>query len=461
MCLCKMVMFFVLQESSLLCWLKEWCIIEVECLVLDIIGNVRGKIIFVDKFLYDYGMCLLEGIFVIIVIGEFFDDYYELILLLDLDMMLCFDLDMVCMVLWVVDVIVQVIYDCYIKSGELYEFVLCNVLCCVLVVYVELGLCLVVVFELEFFLVQKNIDFDFLLLLLVGCLGCLEIVWQLYLIDVVNEFDLIFDLMYDYVDVMKLDVDMLIYEFGVVQLEVNFIYVDVMDLVDQVFLFKCIMCEVVMCYGVYVMFLVKLMENELGSVMYIYQSLVWVSDGSNVFVGEIDVEGEFSLVFGYYLGGLQKYVLQVMVFFVLNVNFYCWLVFGEVLLSNVYWGFDNCICGLCVLLDILENMCVESWFVGFDVNLYLVMVVILVCGLFGICEWLVLDVLVIGSVKELGYNLLCLLGEVLDGLEQCSEFQVLLGECFCCVYILVKCKEYEIFFCVISLWECEFLLLNV
>lgn len=118
MCLCKkFVMLFVLQESVLLCWFKDWCIIEVECLVLDIIGNVCGKIILVDKFFYDYGMCLFEGIFVIIVIGEFFDDYYELILLLDLDMILCLDLDMVCMVLWVIDFIVQVIYDCYIKIG--------------------------------------------------------------------------------------------------------------------------------------------------------------------------------------------------------------------------------------------------------------------------------------------------------------------------------------------------------
>lgn len=266
--------------------------------------------------------------------------------------------------------------------------------------------------------------------------------------------------MYDYCDVMKLDVDMLIYEFGVVQLEVNFIYVDVMDLVDQVFLFKCIMCEVVMCYGVYVIFLVKLMEIELGSVMYIYQSLIWISDGYNVFSGDNGGE-DFSLIFGYYLVGLQKYVLMVMVFFVFNVNLYCWLVFGEVLLSNVYWGFDNCICGLCVLMDILENMCVESCFVGLDVNLYLVMVVMLVVGLFGICEQGLLIVLIGGSVKELGYDLLCLLGEVLDGLEGCLELCDMFGECFCWVYVLVKCKEYEIFFCVISLWECEFLLFNV
>ena len=40
--------------------------------------------------------------------------------------------------------------------------------------------------------------------------------------------------------------------------------------------------------------------------MHIHQSLVRVSDGSNVFAGETDAEGEFSPVFGHYLGGLQS-----------------------------------------------------------------------------------------------------------------------------------------------------------
>ena len=43
------------QESSLLRWLKERRITEVECLVPDITGNARGKIIPADKFSHDYG----------------------------------------------------------------------------------------------------------------------------------------------------------------------------------------------------------------------------------------------------------------------------------------------------------------------------------------------------------------------------------------------------------------------
>ncbi len=267
--------------------------------------------------------------------------------------------------------------------------------------------------------------------------------------------------MYDYADAMKLDVDTLIHESGAAQLEVNFTHADAMDLADQVFLFKRTMREAAMRHGVYATFLAKPMENEPGSAMHIHQSLVRVSDGSNVFAGETHAEGEFSPVFGHYLGGLQKYVPQAMAFFAPNVNSYRRLVFGEVSPSNVHWGYDNRTCGLRVPLDTPENMRVESRFAGSDANPYLAMAATLACGLLGIRERLAPDAPVTGSAKELGYNLPRSLGEALDGLEQCSELQALLGERFCRAYISVKRKEYETFFRVISSWEREFLLLNV
>ena len=207
--------------------------------------------------------------------------------------------------------------------------------------------------------------------------------------------------MYDYADAMKLDVDTLIHESGAAQLEVNFTHADAMDLADQVFLFKRTMREAAMRHGVYATFLAKPMENEPGSAMHIHQSLVRVSDGSNVFAGDTDAEGEFSPVFGHYLGGLQKYAPQAMAFFAPNVNSYRRLVFGEVSPSNVHWGFDNRTCGLRVPLDTPENMRVESRFAGSDANPYLAMAATLVCGLLGIRERLAPDAPVTGSAKEL------------------------------------------------------------
>lgn len=330
----------------------------------------------------------------------------------------------------------------------------------VLDAYAELGLRPVVAPELEFFLVQKNTDPDFPLLPPAGRSGRPETARQSYSIDAVNEFDPILDLMYDYCDAMKLDVDTLIHESGAAQLEVNFTHANAMDLADQVFLFKRTMRESAMRHGVYATFLAKPMENEPGSAMHIHQSLVRISDGQNVFSGEHGGE-DFSPMFAHYLAGLQKYVPMAMAFFAPNVNSYRRLVFGEVSPSNVHWGFDNRTCGLRVPLDTPENMRVESRFAGSDANPYLAMAATLACGLLGIRERLAPDAPVSGSAKELGYNLPRSLGEALDGLEQCGALQALLGERFCRAYISVKRKEYETFFRVISSWEREFLLLNV
>ncbi len=150
--------------SSLLRWLKERRITEVECLVPDITGNARGKIIPADKFSHDYGTRLPEGIFATTVTGEFPDDYYELTSPSDSDMMLRPDPDTVRMVPWAADATAQVIHDCYTKNGEPHELAPRNVLRRVLAAYAELGLRPVVAPELEFFLVQKNTDPDFPLL---------------------------------------------------------------------------------------------------------------------------------------------------------------------------------------------------------------------------------------------------------------------------------------------------------
>ncbi|KQN98537.1 MAG: glutamine synthetase [Stenotrophomonas nitritireducens] len=449
----------VQEDSTLLRWLKQRNITEVECLVPDITGNARGKIIPADKFSHDYGTRLPEGIFATTVTGDSPDDYYELVAPADSDMVLRPDPDTVRMVPWATDPTAQVIHDCYTRSGQPHELAPRNVLRRVLAAYDELGLKPIVAPEVEFFLVQKNTDPDFPLLPPAGRSGRPETARQSYSIDAVNEFDPILDLMYDYCDAMKLDVDTLIHESGAAQLEVNFTHADAMALADQVFLFKRTMREAALRHGVYATFLAKPMETEPGSAMHIHQSLLRTSDGVNVFAGE--GEGEYSALFMQYLGGLQKYVPMAMAFFAPNVNSYRRLVFGEVSPSNVEWGFDNRTCGLRVPIDSLENSRVESRFAGSDANPYLAMAATLACGLLGIREKLTPTAPVAGNAKAPGYALPRSLGEALDGLEGCEPLQELLGRRFCRAYVSVKRKEYETFFRVISSWEREFLLLNV
>jgi len=129
-----------LSESSLRRWLKERRITEVECLVPDITGNARGKIIPADKFSHDYGTRLPEGIFATTVAGDYPDDYYELTSPSDSDMFLRPDPDTVRMVPWAADPTAQVIHDCYTKDGRPHELAPRNVLRRVLAEYEKEGL---------------------------------------------------------------------------------------------------------------------------------------------------------------------------------------------------------------------------------------------------------------------------------------------------------------------------------
>ncbi len=444
-----------LGENALLRWLKERHITEVECLVPDMTGIARGKIIPADKFSHDYGTRLPEGIFATTVTGDYPDDYYELTSPSDSDMLLRPDPDTVRMVPWATDPTAQIIHDCYTKDGQPHELAPRNVLRRVLQAYEELGLKPVVAPELEFFLVQKNTDPDFPLLPPAGRSGRPETARQSYSIDAVNEFDPILDLMYDYCEAMELDVDTLIHESGAAQLEVNFTHADALSRADQVFLFKRTMRESALRHGIYATFLAKPMENEPGSSMHIHQSLLDARTGENVFADAS--KG----LFNHYLGGLQKYVPAAMALLAPNVNSYRRLALGQVAPINVQWGYDNRTCGLRVPMDTPENTRVESRFAGSDANPYLAMAATLACGLFGIREKLAPTAPLATSAQDIGFELPRSLGESLDELETCEPLKALLGPRFVRAYISVKRKEYETFFRVISSWEREFLLLNV
>jgi glutamine synthetase len=447
------------QESSLKRWLKERRITEVECLVPDITGNARGKIIPAAKFSHDYGTRLPEGIFVTTVTGDYPDAYYELVAPSDSDMYLRPDADTVRMVPWATDPTAQVIHDCFTREGKPHDLAPRNVLRNILSLYEAKGLKPIVAPELEFFLVQKNTDPDFPLQPPAGRSGRPETARQSYSIDAVNEFDPILDLMYDYAEVMELDVDTLIHESGAAQLEVNFVHSDPMSRADQVFLFKRTMREAALRHGIYATFLAKPMENEPGSSMHIHQSMLDAKTGKNLFAGK--KEGQHSDLFKHYLGGLQKYVPMAMPFFAPNVNSYRRLALGEVAPINVQWGFDNRTCGLRVPMDSLENTRVESRFAGSDANPYLAMAATLACGYLGIIEKLQPTEPLTGSAQDKGYELPRSLEESLKWLRGSKPLQKLMGERFVNAYIHVKEKEYQTYFRVISSWEREFLLLNV
>ncbi len=444
-------------NSELNRWLRENRITEVECLIPDMTGNARGKILPAGKFIAEDGMRLSEGIFVQTVTGDWPDDM-SMVSDIEVDMVLKPDAATARLVPWVNDPTAQIIHDCFRHDGSPHELSPRNVLKCVLALYEAKGLKAVVAPEVEFFLVKKNINPDFPLEPPVGRSGRPETARQSYSIDALNEFDPLFEEMYDYCDAMKLDIDSLIHESGAAQMEINFVHGAPLDLADQVFLFKRTMREVAIRHDCYATFLAKPMSEEAGSSMHMHQSLVDALSGKNIFAGE---DGKPSERFFNYIAGLQKYVPAAMAFFAPNVNSYRRIARDESAPINVQWGFDNRTVGLRVPIAGPEATRVENRFAGADVNPYLAIALSLACGYLGMEEKLQPTEPLATSAYDLPYQLPRSLEHALSLLQNSEPLIALLGENFVNAYMAVKDKEYETFFRVISSWEREFLLLNV
>jgi len=218
-------------------WLNERRVTEVECLVPDLTGVARGKILPRAKFTEDRGMRLPQAIVAMGVTGEFPESgpYYDVIEPTDRDMQLRPDPSTVRIVPWAADPTAQVIHDCFDHAGNLVPFAPRSVLRRVCDLFAAEGLQPIVAPELEFYLTARNTDPNTLLRPPVGRSGRAETSRQAYSIDAVNEFDPLFEEIYDYSDKMELNVDTLIHEVGAGQMEINFFHAQPLGLADEVF----------------------------------------------------------------------------------------------------------------------------------------------------------------------------------------------------------------------------------
>jgi glutamine synthetase len=437
-------------------WFREHGITEVECLVPDMTGNARGKIIPSGRFFREEGMRLPESIFVQTVNGDWPDEFEKIIDPREYDLVLKPDFQSVRIVPWAKDATAQII--CGLDELHPEPLLPRSILQRVLRLYTDKGWSPVIAPEVEFYLVQRNTDPDNPLVPPVGRSGRSETARQSYSIDAVNEFDPLFEDMYDFCDAMELDLDTLIHESGAAQMEVNFIHGDALDLADQVFFYKRTMREAALRHDVYATFMAKPMEAEPGSSMHIHQSLVDNESGNNIFVAK---DGKPNKLFLSYIAGIQKYAPAASALFAPNVNSYRRFARDHSAPINVHWGFDNRTCGLRVPIDRPENTRLENRFAGADANPYLVFAVSLACGYLGIMEGLAPSSPLTTSAYDSPFALPRSLSQALDMLDQSDPIKEILGERFVSAYGSIKRKEYETFFKVISSWEREFLLLNV
>jgi glutamine synthetase len=438
-------------------WLAENRITEVECLVPDMTGNARGKFIPADKFVKEDSR-LPESILVQTVTGDYTDIHSELVGPTDRDMMLQPDAGTLRLVPWAQDPTAQIIHDCYTREGDLHPLATRGVLKRVLGLYEAKGWQPVVAPEVEFYLVQKNVDPDQELEPPIGRSGRREAGRQSYSIDAVNEFEDIVEEMYDFCEAQELDVDTLIHESGLAQLEINFLHGDALLLADQAFVYKRTMRETALRHGVYATFMAKPMEHEPGSALHIHQSIVDAGTGGNVFS---DADGGEHARFRHFIGGLQHFTPGAIAFFAPSVNSYRRFAPDIAAPINLHWGYENRTTGLRVPDSAPQARRVENRFPGADANPYLAIAVSLACGYLGMEQQIEPSDPHEGDAFQDPISIARSLEQALRLLEDDSDLTEVLGKPFVKAYVAVKREEFEAFNKVISSWEREYLLLNV
>ena len=441
-------------------WLKTNNITEVECIVPDMAGVSRGKIMPASKFADEGGMRLPESIFTQTVTGGYAERAYEIGIAneADIDMSMRPDPNTLRRVPWTKEPTAQVLHDSYYLDGRPVEIAPRYVLQKIIELYAKAGWRPVVAPELEFYLVKPNIDPDYPLEPPAGRSGRPETGSQAFSIDAANEFDPLFEDVYDYCEAQEIEIDTLIHESGSAQMEINLLHGDPLVLADQAFLFKRTMREAALQHEVYATFMAKPMENQPGSAMHIHQSVVDADTGKNIFS---DADGNGNDLFFAHIAGLQKYLPAAMAMLSPYVNSYRRIVRYGAAPINLQWGYDNRTTGLRVPHSDPQARRVENRLASADANPYIAIAVSLACGYLGMQEKLKPTEPLQTSAYNLPADLPHDLFAALSLLNHSKPLQDILGEKFTAVYTAIKETEFETFMRVISAWEREYLLLNV
>ncbi len=449
----------VADKSAAAAWLEDRGLEDIECIVPDIAGVARGKMMPVSKFVDAPVMSIPGSIFTQTITGEYPDDDDDFqVDDADGDIRLVPDYSTLAVVPWASDPTAQIIHDAYHQDGRPVEIAPRQLLRRIIDLYEKKGWKPIVAPELEFYLVERNQDPDYPLKPPIGRSGRPESGRQSYSIAAVNEFDDLFDDIYDFSETQGLEIDTLIHEEGVAQMEINLRHGDPLALADQVFLFKRTIREAAVRHNMYATFMAKPIAGEPGSAMHIHQSIVDVETGQNIFSTP---DGGPTREFFHFIGGQQKFLPAVMCMLAPYVNSYRRLMRKSAAPVNVHWGYDNRTVGLRVPNSSPAARRVENRVPSSDANPYLAIAASLACGWIGMVEGLNPGDPVEGSAYDLDFGLPRGLLEAVALFEECDEMIDIFGKSFSSTYRAIKQAEFETFMRVISPWEREFLLLNV
>ena len=448
-------------------WLKENSITEIECLVPDLGGIARGKILPTKKFiqgLRDDTHRLPQSIFIQTISGGFAteDDEelpHDVYNPTDIDVKLRPDFNTIRIIPWYNDPTAQVICDAVSLNNNSITTSSRYVLKNILEIFDDNGFYPIVSPEVEFYLVKPNPDADYPLEVPIGQSGRKETGKQSYGIDAVNEFDPLFEDVYNYCEAQNIEIDTLNHESGAAQMEINFQHGNPLELADQVFLFKRTLRQSALKHKLYATFMAKPIGNQPGSSMHLHQSLYDKKNNKNIFY---DKKNTISKIMNYYIGGLQEFTPKLMPIHAPNVNSYRRLFATWDAPRNTKWGIGNRSCGFRIPSIEEKSMRIENRISGSDTNPYLVIAANLAAGYLGIKN----KIKASEETKKSTFNdkkssLPKNMEEAISLFEKDDNIRKVFNQKFIKTISAIRRVEYQAYLKVISSWEREFLLLNV
>lgn len=440
-------------------WLQARNIQDIECIVPDLAGVARGKMMPTEKFFSGPDMTMPASIFAQTISGSYpeDDDRFQHNAT-DGDLYFKADYATLTSVPWETDPTAQLIHDAYTREGMPVETAPRNILKRILKLYDDKGWKAVIAPEIEFYLVKPNTDPDYPLEPPTGRSGRPEVGRQSYSISALNEFDDLIDDIYDLSEKQGLEIDTMIHEEGAAQMEINLRHGDPLALADQVFLFKRTIREAALRHDMYATFMSKPMSNQPGSAMHIHQSVLDKETGKNIFSSE---NGEETPIFQSFIAGHQTFLPYVTCIMAPFVNSYRRFARNSTSPVNVYWGYDNRTVGLRVPYSDPQSRRLENRIPGSDANPYLAIAASLACGYLGMVQGQTPDSPRMVDCSDLLSALPRGLPEAVSLFENSADMIEIFGEKFVATYRAIKLEEFETFMSVISPWEREYLLLNV
>lgn len=446
--------------TDLKTWIERRGISEVECLIPDMNGVLRGKVLPAAKLLQSVregSLRLPSSVFAVTVTGDYADTDDEDEAYQDPDMVLRPDPATLCVAPGFKTPTAYVFADAHHTDGSPWSSSPRQVLKAVLDLYAARGWRPVIAPELEFYLTAQNPDPDLPLTPPAGRSGRAETSPQPYGLEAITEYEDLIEAIYEYSEAAELNVDTMIHESGTAQLEINFLHGDPVRLADQVLVFKRIVRQVALQHGVYATFMAKPMEHQPGSAMHLHISMVDAA-GENLFALP---SGEDSPLFRHFVGGLQKYLPEVAPLFAPNVNSFRRMRPSHSAPINVQWGYDNRSCGLRVPISDRNARRIENRLPGADASPYLAMAATLMCGYLGVEEQVEPSAQAVGNAYHHARTLPRTLEAALERFTACEPTRQLLGPAFFHAFVAIKEAELEAFQGVISSWERDHLLLKV